>query len=346
MTEVKICINSPPPPKKSLLISNMKVFAAFMVVFVHSYKIFSYTSYNGTRPSLITLMNVFAKTGVPLFFIFSGYLQFRKDFSYKENIRKKCKTLLIPFFIWNTLYYLFDCMGEVLAPSFFDVNFQQGFFSWLRDYFGIPFRTATTFYGPIWFVRDLFILCLLAPVVKAIVKKIPTAILSVLLVFLWISPLPYCFRQAFCFYFFGAMIALKSLHFPNVRISACIVIATILLFVVCCLLSSESLVDTLSRMLTLFTTFSMTVLFIHHQNARVMHKMSSLIDFSFPIYLWHGKILSFMQALSAKVLPQTQISITIEYFAYPILTIIICVLLAKISRKLFPKIYVFSMGNR
>ena len=40
---------------------------------------------------------------VPLFFMFSAYLFFKKDTPYKTMLRKKAKGLLLPYFVWIAL---------------------------------------------------------------------------------------------------------------------------------------------------------------------------------------------------------------------------------------------------
>ena len=52
---------------------------------------------------------VLTDCAVPMFFVISGYLFFlRQDdgftwAQYKAKMLRKCKTLLLPFFIWNIL---------------------------------------------------------------------------------------------------------------------------------------------------------------------------------------------------------------------------------------------------
>ena len=53
-----------------------------------------------------------ATTGVPLFLVISGYLFFyRKDFSgdvYKQKLKSRAKTLLVPFILWNVIAILWQ----------------------------------------------------------------------------------------------------------------------------------------------------------------------------------------------------------------------------------------------
>ncbi|MDE6688612.1 MAG: acyltransferase [Prevotella sp.] len=55
---------------------------------------------------------VLARIGVPLFFIISGFLFFyHKEFSkdtYKQNLKTRVRTLLIPFLLWNVIAIIFN----------------------------------------------------------------------------------------------------------------------------------------------------------------------------------------------------------------------------------------------
>ena len=56
-----------------------------------------------------------------VFFMMSAYLFFYKGFSisiYKDKLRKRIKSLLIPYLIWNLLYLLFIWTIQTFEPSF------------------------------------------------------------------------------------------------------------------------------------------------------------------------------------------------------------------------------------
>lgn len=78
-----------------------------MVVYVHSSNLFRYA--RAQQPVLIPPISKFAQCGVPIFFIVSGYLAVSlEECPYLEMIKKKMKSLLRPFVIWNLFYFIFE----------------------------------------------------------------------------------------------------------------------------------------------------------------------------------------------------------------------------------------------
>lgn len=107
-----------------------------------------------------------ARIAVPLFFFFSGYYTFfRKDWSlpatWRKEWPKKARTLLVPYLLWNTLYLLILLgktqlaltLGAEPKDPFFIPNLPQ----LLSYYWG------EVIVYPLWYVRDLLTLTLLAP---------------------------------------------------------------------------------------------------------------------------------------------------------------------------------------
>lgn len=107
-----------------------------------------------------------ARIAVPLFFFFSGYYTFyRKDWSlpavWKKEWAKKARSLLLPYLLWNTLYILI-----LLAKTQLTVYLGGT----PKDPFAITSWVQLASYYwwdvlvyPLWYVRDLLLLTLLAP---------------------------------------------------------------------------------------------------------------------------------------------------------------------------------------
>ena len=52
------------------------------------------------------ISNVISIVAVPGFFIIASILLYRKPFGWKENVKKKIRTLIVPYFILNTMWIL------------------------------------------------------------------------------------------------------------------------------------------------------------------------------------------------------------------------------------------------
>lgn len=127
------------------------------------------------------LQDELGRLSVPTLTAISGYLLFssKLDLAPAKLYKKKVRTLLIPFFFFNIVYYAVQyaieyCTGWaplyllVSKPDLMNINY-------MFNYGGIPLNAA------LHFLRDLFILVLLAPVFGYFLRRVP--IIGLLLVF-------------------------------------------------------------------------------------------------------------------------------------------------------------------
>ena len=107
------------------------------------------------------------RIAVPMFFFISGYYAFyKKDWSQRSiwmvELKKRVKTLLIPYLLWNSIYLVI-----LLAKT--QVGLRFGFSA--SDPFYITSVTQLLSYYwwdvivyPLWYIRDLMVLCALGPI--------------------------------------------------------------------------------------------------------------------------------------------------------------------------------------
>lgn len=120
----------------------------------------------------------FGEIAVPTFFLISGFLFYtgytQTTSCYKYKIEKRFHSLLIPYLFWNTLiialYYVVECIPSIrylfndshrLVHDFTSVDFIKAF--WAMDN-GQPIHVQ------LWFIRNLIILALGAPVIYLLVR--------------------------------------------------------------------------------------------------------------------------------------------------------------------------------
>ena len=168
----------------------------------------------------LALGYVLGQGAVPAFFLISGYLFFRNAdrFTrsvYTSKLKRRLRTLLIPYLLWNLLYVvilflplLYDSVktGTVTAglSGFFSQNdFLSVFWAGKRGY---PANV------PMWFVRDLMVMCLASPAVYLLARKFKTGwplfVVGCWLVRGWIN-LPLVQTAAFCFFSIGAYLGIE-----------------------------------------------------------------------------------------------------------------------------------------
>lgn len=134
------------------------------------------------------------KVTVPVFFIMSGYLFFANVEPwnmqvFQLKIRRRIKTLLIPYLVWNLLM--------VLKLKAFSMSF-----------FWEPANM------PLWFLRDLILVSLLTPIIFVAVKRFGWWILVLLfpiyMTGIWAIQ-PDVNPYGICFFTIGAILSIKKL---------------------------------------------------------------------------------------------------------------------------------------
>jgi len=158
---------------------------AVLVIFIHTHSpLVGYAESTGDAVPLqfYMLLRPLARFAFPTFFIISGYFfakgcgkqGLRYDAFFASKLRRRVRTLLVPFLLWNTLFALIVVARKWLAHDFTGLPSLAGIYwgntaGWLdeRNYLGLPYKLGVyPIDVPLWFVRDLMICCLLAPVLS------------------------------------------------------------------------------------------------------------------------------------------------------------------------------------
>ena len=187
-----------------------KVMATFCVVLAHSHKLFGYME---VEDAVYFLRGVKALgyCSVPVFFLLSGYfLIFTGGLNWQKNLGKKTKSLLIPYCIFILVYALISCFGSLVLPGFFDDFREFTAYDWLIRLFGIPFSSSPRFYGPLWFVRELFILNILSFAIVPVVKKTSGYVLFPVAMVVYFLPIPQIIRHSVVFFVVGIYFGFKK----------------------------------------------------------------------------------------------------------------------------------------
>lgn len=335
-----------------------------MVVFLHSYnldtkqmgKILHFEKdFNWFLQTFIS--NGFTRIAVPLFFIISGYLfVYDKKTAINElrvKIKKRIRTLLIPYLLWTIL-------GLLVYLLLQSIPFSKPFFTnkLIIDYTFLDWVEAII-HKPIpyqlWFLRDLIVMVFLSPVIIFLVKRIKLFYLLAVLVF-WILNQDTVFLTSEALLFFSTGIYL-SLFQPEIleiktnKSRGLFILWFLLLFIKTgvgmlefsqklelLLLKSSILVGVLSFWLLYDTlTFSFD---------KIAKQITALSWASFFIYVFHEPLLTIMKKAIFYGLAKDSGSYLLVYFVSPILTIAISILFALILKRYFLIPYKLLTGNR
>lgn len=170
------------------------------------------------------LSHEIARIAVPLFYFISGFLFFYKsDFSlasYKNKLKKRTRTLLLPYVFWNLEVLLLTLCTQLFIPSMTSGNrkliLDYGLWDWINVFWsgGGKYPMCYQF----WFIRDLMIIVLATPVIYYLVKRCRIAGVLILGV-LWLSGLvqdaPGLSMSGILFFSLGAYFSIHRLNFTD-----------------------------------------------------------------------------------------------------------------------------------
>jgi len=125
---------------------------------------------------LVDFLTTISRLATPSFLLISGLI-FCKDGKvshdqYCRKVKSRCRTLLVPYLAWNFLAVLLLCAPSAIKYFFFLPESYtytpltlSGLVKWMV---GWPVYPAD---GPLWFVRDLFVLIAMVPILNFIPQR-------------------------------------------------------------------------------------------------------------------------------------------------------------------------------
>jgi len=131
------------------------------------------------------------RVGVPCLSAISGYLLFRHGtvkIDYAKTVRRKTKTVLLPFLLWNSAFFLLVLIlqrvgvGDGFMPDISNAS-PRTLSALLFAINGTPINL------PLYFLRDLFVCILLSPLLAILISRFPLPTLAGLLL-LAVLPIP------------------------------------------------------------------------------------------------------------------------------------------------------------
>ncbi len=349
---------------ESKRISVLKVWLSIMVVFIHSYD--SSINFVGETVALdvpvwldatkYIISQAISQSAVPAFFFLSAFFLYRKPFSWKQNICKKAQSLLVPYFILNTFWILVFFVGQhipSLSPYFSQpknivANWSIG--DWFARFFGSPSNMYPLLY-PLWFIRDLFVLNLLAPPFEWFVKKAgPWSLAVFLAVWLLLDSTHLFFLNipSLCFWGIGCYFAVRRISVSSLdQYNKTALVYPCLLIIVFLLRNSAGIEFRFFYRLCLLVGVYFWYTFTTKINRESRRNALLFVSkYSFCIFLFHEMNLTILRKILTKLVPQTPIFALILYFGVTMLIVFLCVLLSWFLEKYMPKFYRVISGGR
>ena len=347
--------------EESRRISILKVWLSVMVVFIHLENEIS-TAGGQAAAALpgwldtleFVISRAVSRCAIPAFFFLSAYLLYRKPFRWEQNIRKKVRSLLVPYVILNTFWiFVFFAGQHIPALSAYFSREETmvgswGIVDWIGAYFGSPSNDWCPLLYPLWFIRNLFILNLLAPAFEWLVRKAGTWSL-LLFIPVWLLPEENSIALSFCFWGLGCFFSVRRIPLSSLDKYRKAAFAYPLLILAVCLLRRE--LGEIGPRIVYHICLLAGMLFWYTCTTKIREggfrkALLFVAGYSFCIYLFHEMSLTILRKIFAKILPQSGPAAMAQYFGPAAVVIAGCILLSWLLNRYVPKIYEMISGGR
>lgn len=191
----------------------------FLIILLHCYSV---QRFEGNHETYFKVLYPFSlwlgETGVPGFFLISGYLFFLSKKNYFQKLQTRVHSLLIPYLLWNlillTIYLIIWGIGypqDIIGRSITDYTF----IDYLRLFWDRGSYNNGDFAPllcPLWYVRNLIIMSILSPILYYILRYTREAFLLVI-TFWWITSYNNAFiPQTILFFSLGAYFSIFDIN--------------------------------------------------------------------------------------------------------------------------------------
>lgn len=347
-----------------------------LLVFVHGYNLknsylqpFTVTQEPLTFTSFFEYWtaNGLFRFRIPMLFIISGYLfAMNDDRPYGQRMRKRLRTLGIPYLLWSAVALLITFAWQqnaVTAQAVKDAMLDQ-----LGDnrpyteigFGGIALRwLLVPIAFQLWFIRSLLLYNALYPLFLKAVLKSPKVWFSVI-GFFWLASFNFSPFESEGLLFFTLGIFLQKKQF-NIESPArwldprtwgivfivCSVLKTFLAFYYGWSIQSFIVLSLLhkatvfSGLITMWFGFDRLVKFLMNRPW-----FAWFSAFGFIIYAMHVPLVNYTTALVFRLAAGTENIRLISYLFIPLAVILVCVGFGALLRFLLPKVYSLATGGR
>ena len=340
------------------------------IVFIHSNAVTSYWDENSVEhlydiPLVANVIILFftqilSRCAVPLFFMISGYLCYEKNYSYSVLIKKKMRSLVIPFFIWPILYLILFFIRTVLFHvdnPYMHLKLSDWFSVFIGKYNFNSLPTNPTLVFQFWYIRDLILLFLISPVLKRILDKKPF-LLIFFVILLWMQKSNFYHKnasQGICFFVIGMYFSKQKVNISNlnfISIKEVLLILLILCPVDIYLLLNENELSICHEFNILVLSVLILKIGYWIQSRQKFYDIQKfLADYSFWMFALHQPILQpliinvYKRCLSSTIIYGGGWKI-LEFFITSFITVFVCVITGFLMKKIFPNIFKIMVGGR
>lgn len=322
------------------------------------------------------LSDIISLAAVPTFFVISGYYFFyNSHFSlavYKQKLKKRIKTLLLPYIIWNSIMLInvfshnlwdFFANGKSLSSiidycrkyGWFDLywscNEWEGRTNWLAE----QITHTSPVLGTMWFIRDLIVVILFSPIIYWAIKNKGKLFLLLLFIInmssIWIS-IPGLSDTALFYFTIGAYFSINKKNIVCELSKHKYIILSLITLLLPTIIYLNGKDTAIGNIIHPF--FVLVLVATYFNIATIMVKKHYMMRFivwgkaSFFIFACHLiLILSFSDKIMLKCIPSNYwLLATMRYILTPLLCVWICYWLFFFIHRYTPKLCLVLTGDR
>lgn len=306
------------------------------------------------------IAQIIARVAVPMFFLFSGFLFLAThEFTlklYGIKLKKRIRTLLIPYIFWNAIPLLYAIFLQLTSNSHIEIDPKTLFATfWNIHKEPIPASTTPSYPSVIqfWYIRDLMIVMILSPIIHYFIKQFKVLV-PIILAFLWIFNIWYHLTgfsiTALFFFSLGFYLSQHNHNFmemlkPHTYILGAIyAISMIPIFI-----QKDIEWNALRRINILIGMMFLISLTTRLISSRTWQPKTLLTNSSFFIFAYHTIAFQFMLLIIKKFIPLqsiTDIQLVLLYFTWSATTVIFGVIIYYLLHKMYPKGLLLITGGR
>lgn len=317
---------------------------ALMIVIRHSYNVAVYGLQGGALFWIEQFVYDFSDIIVPSFFAVSGYLFFQ-NYDHSKLLSKwksRVFSILIPYLVWNGLAYLYYEVIALVPMVRASLNQQMEPFNlyWLLKNMLFGYHNVT------WFLQNLMVYILVAPLFFNLLKKRTWSILFVVIIYIIgaIRHEEYGFFYNAPFYLSGAYMGIHYRELVQQRYTgkqkgiACVfIMITVLLNMTVGFLGPISRVP--MRIAQAFALWVCADVLAVSKAPKWWQRIS------FFVYCSHSMILESVEKVFLLLFGKGTASAALDFFFAPVITVMIILVAASVCRQVKPAWRILT-GNR
>lgn len=332
------------------------------IVCLHAHTSVQMYPYLGELPVYLGVVRLLSfqigEMGVPCFFLISGYLFFQNfSFSvscYWQKMYKRLKTLLVPYLFWNLLIIgalwvvetipfiesMFNDDGKKLVHDFSFGDFAMAFWD---------FKNNKPILTQFWYVRDLFLLCAVSPLLYLLLRYTRNWVLFVFAAYWFVTPEVPCTESGILFFSIGSVVAMsgRSLLECLVTHHVQLLLSMLLLISGDYMLAGTAIGFYWHRVLIFIGVFAIIAFIGMLVQRGRLRDLPWLTGASFFIYAAHDPMIRFIRKFSLRLgVTESEWQMVTLYLASVVIDVVVAFVVYSLLRRFAPKFLKFISGGR